>query len=54
MTAGLWVGPSGAGGLGPSSVVARLLGLWARIPPEGWMLPVVSVVCCQIEVCATS
>jgi hypothetical protein len=32
---------------------ARLLGLRIRIPPEAWILSVVSVVCCQVEVSAT-
>ena len=31
---------------------ARLLGLRVRIPPGAWMF-VVSVMCCQVEVCAT-
>jgi hypothetical protein len=38
-------------GLRRGSAAARLLGLWVRIPPRAWM-PVVSVVCCQVEVCA--
>ena len=42
-------------GLRRRSAVARLLNLWVRIPP-GCMdvLSVVSVVCCQVEVSATS
>jgi hypothetical protein len=35
------------------SAAARLLRLWVRIPPRAW-LSVVSVVCCQAEVTATS
>jgi hypothetical protein len=35
------------------SAAACLLRLWVRIPPGSWM-SVVSVVCCQVEVCATS
>ena len=34
------------------SAAARLLRLWVRIPPGG--MDVVSVVCCQVEVSATS
>jgi hypothetical protein len=42
-------------GLRRGSAVARLLGLWVRIPPgHGVCLSVVSVVCCQVEVSATS
>jgi hypothetical protein len=37
----------------PGSTSARLLGLWVRIPPRAWM-SLVSVVCCQVEVSATS
>jgi len=33
---------------------ARLLRLWVRIPPGAWIFVVVSVVCCQVEVSATS
>ena len=42
-------------GLRRSSAAARLLRLWVRFPP-GWhgCLSVVSVVCCQVEVSATS
>jgi len=40
-------------GLRRRSVAARLQRLWVRIPPEAW-ISVVSVVCCQIEVSATS
>jgi len=35
------------------SAAAGLLRLWVRIPPGAWM-SVVSVVCCQVEVSATS
>jgi len=35
------------------SAAARLLRLWVRIPPEAW-ISVVSVVCCHVEVSATS
>ena len=35
------------------SKAARLLRSWVRIPPGAWMF-VVSVVCCQVEVSATS
>ena len=41
-------------GLTRSFAAARLLRLWVRIPPEYECLSVVSVVCCQVEVCATS
>ena len=40
-------------GLRRRSSAARLLRLWVRIPPGTWMF-VVSVVCCQVEVSATS
>jgi len=40
-------------GLRRRSAAARLLRSWVRIPPESWMF-VVSVVCCQVEVSATS
>ena len=40
-------------GLRRRSKAARLLRLWVRIPPGAWMF-VVSVVCCQVEVSATS
>jgi len=37
------------------SAAARLLRSWVRIPPGGnGCLSVVSVVCCQVEVSATS
>jgi hypothetical protein len=36
------------------SSAARLLGLWVRIPPGHGCLSLVSVVCCQVEVSATS
>jgi len=35
------------------SAVARLLGLWVRIPRGHGCLSVVSVVCCQVEISAT-
>jgi len=41
-------------GLRSRSAAARLLGLWVRIPPGHGRLSVVSVVCCQVEVSATS
>ena len=40
-------------GLRRRSTAARLLKLWVRIPAVAWMF-VVSVVCCQVEVSATS
>jgi len=40
-------------GLRRRSAANRLLKLWVRIPP-GALMSVVSVVCCQVEVCATS
>jgi len=40
-------------GLRRTSAAARLLRLWVRIPPGSWM-SVVSVVCCQVEISATS
>ena len=40
-------------GLRRRPVAARLLGLWFRIPPGSWTF-VVSVVCCPVEVPATS
>ena len=40
-------------GLRRRSAAARLLRLWVRIPPGAWM-SVVSTVCCQVEVSATS
>ena len=40
-------------GLRRRSTAARLLRSWVRIPPEAWM-SVLSVVCCQVEVSATS
>ena len=40
-------------GLRHGSAATRLLRLWVRIPPGAWMF-VVSVVCCQVEVSATS
>ena len=42
-------------GLRCRSTAARLLRLWVRIPPGGHgCLSAVSVVCCQVEVSATS
>jgi len=41
-------------GLRRRSAAARLLRLWVRIPPGHGCLSVVSVVCCQVEVSATS
>jgi hypothetical protein len=40
-------------GLSRRSAVARLLRLWVQIPPGHGCLSLVSVVCCQVEVCAT-
>ena len=40
-------------GLRRRSTAARLLRSWDRIPPAAWMF-VVSVLCCQVEVSATS
>jgi hypothetical protein len=40
-------------GLWRGSAAARLLGLRVRISPGYGCLSVVSVVCCQVEVCAT-
>jgi len=41
-------------GLRRGSGALRLLALWVRIPPGGWMcVSLVSVVCCQVEVSAT-
>ena len=40
-------------GLRRRSAAARLVRLWVRIPPGAWIF-VVSVVCCQVEVSATS
>jgi len=37
-----------------TSAAARLLRLWVRIPPSYVSLSVVSVVCCQVEVLASS
>jgi len=41
-------------GLRRRSAAARLLRLWVRIPPGAGCLSLVSVVCCHVEVCATS
>jgi hypothetical protein len=43
-----------ARGLGHGSAADRLLGSRVRIPPEHRYLPLVSVVCCQVEVSASS
>ena len=40
-------------GVRPRSTAPRLLRSWVRIPPGAWM-SIVSVVCCQVEVSATS
>ena len=40
-------------GLRRRSTAARLLRSWVRIPPAAWM-SVVSVLCCQVDVSATS
>ena len=40
-------------GLRRRSAASRLLRSWVRIPPGAWLF-VVSVVCCQVEVSATS
>jgi hypothetical protein len=37
----------------PLIAATRLLTLWVRVPPGAW-ISVVSVVCCQVEVSATS
>ena len=39
---------------GERPAAARLLRSWVRIPPVHGYLSVVSVVCCQVEVSATS
>jgi hypothetical protein len=41
------------GGLRRRSAAVRLLRLWVRIPPGAW-ISFVSVVCCKVEVSATS
>jgi len=41
-------------GLKRESATACLLGLRVRIPPGAWMLSLVNVVCCQVEVSAKS
>jgi hypothetical protein len=38
---------------GERPAAARLLRSWVRLPPGAWIF-VVSVVCCQVEVVATS
>jgi len=43
----------GPRGLRRGPAAARLLSLWFLFPPRAWMF-VVSVVCCQVEVSATS
>ena len=45
--------PQGPRGLRCRYTAARLLRSWVRTPPGAWM-SVVSVVCCQVEVSATS
>ena len=40
-------------GLRRGSAAAPLLGLWVRIPRGHGCLPLVIVVCCQVEVYAT-
>jgi len=50
----IYVGPSQwPHGLRRRSAAARLLRFWVRIPPRAW-ISVVSVMCCQAEVSATS
>jgi hypothetical protein len=41
-------------GLRRKSAATRLLRLWFRIPPGAWVFFIASVVCCQVEVPATS
>jgi hypothetical protein len=41
-------------GLRHGSAAVRFLGLWVRIPSGHGCLSLVSVVCCQVEVCASS
>ena len=41
-------------GLRRRSAAARLLRFWVRMPPGGMDVSVVGVVCCQVEVSATS
>jgi hypothetical protein len=41
-------------GLRHGSAVARMLGLWVRIPHGHGCLCVISVVCCKVEVSETS
>jgi len=41
-------------GLRRRSVSTRSLRLWVWIPPGEWMLSIVRLVCCQVEVSATS
>jgi hypothetical protein len=38
----------------PIPVATRLLGLWVRIPPRAWMFVSCELLCCQVEVSATS
>ena len=49
----LMADPGGRTVLIRGSAAARMLALQVRIPPVAWMF-VVSVVCCQVEVSATS
>jgi hypothetical protein len=41
-------------GLRRGAAASRLLGMWVRIPPGHGYLSLLSVVCCQVEVSATS
>jgi len=41
-------------GLRRGSAAARLLRLWVRIPPGGMDICLLFVLCCQVEVSATS
>ena len=52
-TNNIWCRSQWPRGLRRRSAAALLLRLWVRIPPGAWMLSVVSVVCCQVEVSAT-
>ena len=47
-------GPNWPRGLRHRSEAVRLLRSWVRIPPGYGCLSVVSIVCCQVEVSATS
>ena len=50
----LWCQSQWPRGLRHRSVAARLLRSWVQIPPGGAWMFVASVVCCQVEVSATS